>query len=385
MGFLKVILKYIIPNLSLLLLLGCSNPLILQDVRSNQPGHLMFGGVPSRNFYVPANIGDSLVLKWKSKTHGSFSNTSITTYDKYLFVPDLSGRIYCYDLSTGKEMGVAKNKGEISVAPALYRLRIFYLLNEYDEDYSELIYYDYFTYEIIAKNRLSGKCSNEMMMDEDGVYILSDNGRLYKFNYIGRKEWETDTGVLTMSSPAMMDKIVIFGNIKGDLIGINALDGTVRYREKISGGLASGVSISGQHGFIGDINGIVHCFKINDGSVIWKYNTGSRIKSIPVFNDSSLFIGNLKGDICALRKSSGQVLWKVNTGGLINTTPLLFNDYLVQPDLNKKVVFLDVTTGEIKKIIPFEYRMKLSPVYFNNTIFFGIDQGEIYAYDPVGR
>jgi outer membrane protein assembly factor BamB len=101
-------------------------------------------------------------------------------------------------------------------------------------------------------------------------------------------------------------------------------------------------------------------------------------------NDKNLLVGNLKGNIYSLDKNSGELNWDISTGGIINTTPILFDDYLVQPDLFKLIHFVDVETGEIVKQISVEKRLKMSPVYFNNTIYFGMDKGEILAFEIVG-
>ncbi len=38
----------------------------------------MFGKTPSREFYVPVNLSDSLIFMGKSDMHGSFPNSSVS-------------------------------------------------------------------------------------------------------------------------------------------------------------------------------------------------------------------------------------------------------------------------------------------------------------------
>ncbi len=382
MGFLIKLFK-ILFVLILLLVSGCTKSIILEKVRSSQPGIFMYGNIPERNFYYPMDVSDSLKLKWITTTSGSYSNTSITIYDKYVFVPDLSGRVYCFDIGTGKEIGAEKYKGAVSIAPVLYRYRIFFLLNEYKEKYSRLIYYDYFTAKIISENLIYGNCNNEMIKTDEGVFVLSDVGRLYKFNYIGRQDWMTDTGELTFSSPAASNNVIVFGNIKGEIIGINLEDGSIKYQRKISDGFESGVTIFENVGYIGDSKGVLYSFDINNGNIIWTFDTRTKIKSNPVVNEKSVYVGNLKGDIYSLKKNTGDLIWETETNGLINTTPLLFNNFLIQPDLNKKVHFINSLTGEITYTMKFDGRVKMTPVYFEDTIYFGIDKGILYAYEFV--
>ena len=94
------ILKIVLVSI-ILFVSGCTKSIILEKVKSSQPGIFMYGSIPERNFYYPVDVSDTLSLKWITNSSGSFSNTSITIYDNYRLVPDLPGRVYCFDIVTG--------------------------------------------------------------------------------------------------------------------------------------------------------------------------------------------------------------------------------------------------------------------------------------------
>ncbi len=383
MGFLRKLFLHIAVLLGILIVSGCARSIIIQEILAHREGVFMFGTNETRDFSIEENLGDSLKLAWEANTHGSYSNTSVTIYDKYIFVPDLSGRISCFELNSGKIVGAEKYKGSVSIAPVLYRFRLFYLVNEYKETYSSLFYYDYFTATKISELRIDENCNNEMIKTEKGIILLGDMGTVYLINYIGQIEWKLETKTLTQSTPALSGSTLIFGNSLGEIVGIDIDNQKILYRINIGIPFQSGFTIEGNRAYAGDNAGNLYSFLLSSGEVLWKFNTGAKIKTIPVLQREKIVIGNLAGRLYCLNSMDGTLIWKTELGGLLNATPLVFQDYIIQPDLNKKVHIVDLQSGKLSRSILFEGRVKFSPVYFQKKIFFGIDQGEILAYDIV--
>ncbi|TSA27541.1 MAG: hypothetical protein D4R68_05430, partial [Ignavibacteriales bacterium] len=133
----KNYIKYI-SLIILLALLSCTQPIAFKNMIVGGPGYFMFGKNPERKFYNDISIDDSLKLKWSAETSGSQTNTSVVIYDNILFVGDLSGKFYAFDRTTGKMFGYEKYTGSISTTPIVNNLRVFILLNQFNEKYSLL-------------------------------------------------------------------------------------------------------------------------------------------------------------------------------------------------------------------------------------------------------
>ena len=112
-------MKKIIIILSFSLIVGCSSSYIKVPVPKSENSYDMFGKTGKREFYIAQSIGDSLIKKWEAETNGSFPNSSITVYDSLVFINDLSGRVYCIGLNTGKTLGQLKNKGAVYTSPVI--------------------------------------------------------------------------------------------------------------------------------------------------------------------------------------------------------------------------------------------------------------------------
>lgn len=345
-----------------------------------QPGYFMYGKVPERKFFENVTINDSLQLIWSAETVGSQGNTSVVIYNDLLFVGDLSGRVYVFDRATGKLLGYEKYSGSIPIAPVINNLRMFFVVNDFNEKYSTLNNFDFLGGKILSASKIFGSVQNEMLKLNDGIVVLSDQGELIKFNLAGLRRWSAATKLTTKSSPASNGELILFGNDKGELIAISAMNGKIIYRTKLSAGIEGNVCIDNAAAYIGANDGKLFSVKISDGKVNWYFDTNDKIVTAPVYNKNQIFVGNLAGKIFCLNKADGKLIWKTQTHGVLNATPWLFKNYLVQPDLNRKVYFINTQTGKIERRYEFERRVKLSPVFYDGILYLGVDRGIINAY-----
>lgn len=377
MGFLRKIFLHII---SIALLYSCSQPIILKNMSAEDDGYFIFGKSNVRNNFENISITEYLQPLWVSETSGSQANNSVLIYGKYLFAADLSGRIYVFDRNEGKQLGYEKFPGAISANPVIYKLKLFFVVNEREEKYSTFIHFDFVNGKILSEDLITGSVSNELLLLDDGIVVVTDSGEIIKYNLVGTRLWSTKTKTTTQSSPVSDGKVIVFGNQLGEIVIVDCNDGTIKYKEKIADPIESGISMESDTIYFGDRTGKIYSFDIDKKKINWEYNTGSNIKSMPVFDANNVIVGNLAGKVFSIDKSSGEKNWMINTQGVINTTPLLTNSYLYQPDLNKKVHVINKSLGEIVKTYDFERRLKLMPIYYDGIIYLGSDKGEIHAF-----
>lgn len=378
-------MKRIIYILIAAALFSCTKPVILKDARINQKGYFQFGKIPERDFYFDYTIGDSLELVWDQQTGGSFAPTAPTAYDKYLFMPDLMGRVNCFELESGKDMGMELNKGAVNSSVVLNKFRMLYMLNNYDEEFSTFIYYDYYLPQLIKEKKFPAKFKAEPIYTGNSILYLNTKGVLYKINLIGEVDWKLETNEITYSSPAMHNGKIVFGNRKGELLVADESSGKIIYREKISNGFDSYAAIAEESILLGDNDGILYSISLNNYKINWTVDTHSKIIATPVHHGNEIYVSNLSGLVYCVDKFTGRKKWIADTKGVLNTTAILFNDYLVQPDQNKKLHFIDISDGKITKSMKFDYRVLTSPMFYNNKLFIGIDRGYFYAYRSAGN
>ena len=363
-----------------LLLAACARPLIIEKLQPTENKIEMFGVTPQRTFYYDLNLPDSLKEKEVLKTYGSYTKTMPLFYNKYVFIPDLAGRIYSFNYLTGKQIGFRKIKGEMAVTPVLHRTRIFLAVNNYNENTFDVEFYDYKIGMLISNYSLKSAVHNEMIKLKDGFLIVADNGTIYKFNFIGRIVKTIRLKEEVRSTPAMYDGFLIVLTKSGKVVLVDVEKEKVVFKKKIAGMFESGVTVQKGVAFFGSEEGEVFAFSIKKKKILWKQATGYPVKVIPVTNGKTIYVGNLNGDVYAFENGTGKLIWTKRFGGLINTTPALFKNVLLQPNLQNKLLFINPETGELLKTIKYKHRLKMIPAYFNNLLFVGADKGEMFVY-----
>ena len=367
-----------------LLLAGCARSIIKYAAKLDEDPYQMFGKNPSRQFYLPVNISDSLTLKWESDMYGSFPNSSVSIYDDLVFINDLAGRIFCYKIEDGKQVGKLKySKGSVYSTPIPYRSTVIFPVADEKENLTELIIYDYQEGKELNAIEIPGRALTQMISIEDDVLFTTEIGSAYRYSFLGKKIWETHTRKPTRSSPAVTGNLLIFGNDDGEIIALNASTGDSIYVQKIGGSFYSGLTISNDIIYAGNENGNIYALNSQDGKIIWQFDTGNRIIMNPAVDEQDVYAGNLAGEFFSLNKNSGDKNWSTSFSGILNSTPLVTNNFIILPDVLFSLHFVDKETGEVTKSIPLEGRAKLSPVIHKNILFIGFDDGIIRAYEFV--
>ncbi len=381
MGFLKKF--YSIIFLLFFFFDGCLPSIIKLEVKPDKNPYTMFGKIPSRDFYMPIIIGDSLKEKWEKDINGGLTNSSVTIYDSYVFINDLSGWVSCLDLNTGKQLGQLKDKGAIFSSPVIENNILIFPIALNNENYSLLNFYNYRTGEPVFEIKINDKILSEFIKTDDGIIFNTLGGKVFKYNFNGSKVWEVDTKVTSHCSPAMNNNTVIFGNDNGEVLALNAYNGNQVFKKKIGYIFTNNVSISDSTAFLGDKNGQLFAVDLRSGNVKWKVETGTEIISAPVFNDENVFIGNLGGKFFAINKVSGKIIWQTELNGVVNATPILTKNFLIVPNLAGELDFVEPLTGKITKRFILPAHVRLSPLYYKNILFIGYDNGMIGAYEIV--
>jgi eukaryotic-like serine/threonine-protein kinase len=379
MGFLSFL--KIISFILILLLAGCASSLIKTTARRDENAYSGFGKTPAREFYINQNISDSISLKWQNDVNGGFDNSSVSVYDSLVFINDLSGRIYCFHIANGKQIGQLKNDGAVFTTPYVYKYNVIYTAADDKENITHLRYYDFTQGKMKYDIEVNGRCVTEIIGTPDGIIFNTENGNVYRYDINGNEVWETKTASVVHSSPSMNNDIIVFGNDNGEIFGIDSKKGKILYREKIGKPFFCGSSISGNTAYVGNDDGNLYALNLHSGKIVWKYESGARILMTPSVTDTKIYFGNLSGDLFCLNKNNGILLWKTYTGGVLNATPYASDNLLVVPDLNKKFYLVNINNGKIEKTYSLDGRAKLSPVIFRNLLFIGYDRGELQAYE----
>jgi outer membrane protein assembly factor BamB len=346
---------------------------------SNSRGVFTFGLNNERSFNYESEIGDSISILWTAETNGSQNYSSPVIYDDILFIGDLSGRLYAFDRNSGAQFGYKKFDGAIEITPVVNNFRIICIVNNLEEKYSTMAVYDYLNGRILSETIINGKVNAELLKYEDGVVVVTTVGEIIKFNYAGNVIWKTNLKRTTYASPTSDDKFIYLGNSDKEILKIELSSGLVISKNNFINSIESKLTLNDGNIFFGDNGGIVYCVNSNL-ETIWKYDTGSKIINSIAADDNSIIASNLAGNIYSLNKNDGSLNYSIVTGGMVSATPLIFNDNVLIPLVDKKMILVNKKTGVIISELSFDRRLKTTPIYYENILYFGSDRGLIHAY-----
>lgn len=373
-------MKLFIFILLIILISGCTRPLLLDNIRLNSEKYFVYGGDNERKFNYPEiNISDSLEFVWNNDLNGSQWTTSLTIMDNLLIAADLSGRVTAFDLKTGKDKGVLKNDGGIFHQPAVYKNKLHFVVNNDKEEYSTLVYYDFINNKTVIEHQIEGNVRNELLLDEKYLFMLTDRGVLHKYNPVGNEIFSTKTEGITQTSPILVGKMIVFANISGEIIFIDKETGKIEIRKKIAKSIQSNLSSDGKNIYTGTAEGDLICFNIKSAEILWKTSLDSKIFAIPSISDEKIFIGTLGGKVYSINKITGDIVWEYDTSGLVNNAIFVGKNNILVPDLNRKLHILSKQDGSPKSIVNFESRVKTTPIFHDSLFYIGYDKGNIAA------
>ena len=136
------------------------------------------------------------------------------------------------------------------------------------------------------------------------VYVSGKAGFVYAINLTtGASIWTSKRlPNPTQSSAAVAGRTVYVGFGNG-VIALDAVTGAEVWRTAAMAGVVSSPAISGAAGnqvlFCGDLAGIVHAFKLTDGSSLFSFTTGGLIFASPGVSTGQMFISSSDGFLYA--------------------------------------------------------------------------------------
>jgi outer membrane protein assembly factor BamB len=117
---------------------------------------------------------------------------------------------------------------------------------------------------------------------------------------------------------------------------------------------------------------------------LWRYTNGPLLEFPPIYVGGKLYAVNNSGYAFALDADTGKVLWERRIGRLNASSPTYYRHRLYIVNLVPgHIVKLDAKTGRTiwKKSLP--NRAESSPVVIDRTVYFGCEDGNLYALSTV--
>ena len=251
--------------------------------------------------------------------------------------------------------------------------------------FSKIDNFDYFEPEL----NFDGK--NFIFFDDKGTLLKFDNNFkiIWKKNYYSKQEKKLKP-ILTFASDG--DVLIVFDNI-AKFYAIDLKTGDLVWTKKNSNPSNSQVKIFEDKIYSIDLNNILRCFSIKDGSEIWNFKSENTfLKSTKrnslLIKDKTIYLNNSLGDISAINANDGALLWQIPTQtsdiyesafNLTMSDLVAKGNNLVFSNNRNEFYSINLLNGVVNW--KQEINSSVRPVFYNNLIFTVSNEGYFFILD----
>jgi hypothetical protein len=100
----------------------------------------------------------------------------------------------------------------------------------------------------------------------------------------------------------------------GKVVAVRVSDGSTVWSHELNTTGYSTPAIANGRIYVGDFNGLIHCYRATDGTQLWQTYIGGRILAPGVVVGPLVFFSNLETKTFGLRRSDGKIVWRVGMG-----------------------------------------------------------------------
>jgi len=246
-------------------------------------------------------------------------------------------------------------------------------------------------YTRFSKNGIHG--SPTVDLERNLVYVGAYDGLIYALDRdTGKRFWNTKLGDYIGSSPTLYNDTVYIGvemrAPDGYIVGVDADTGEEVFRSsKLGNHPHSTPTMDPETGciFIGENNGHLYCYWLNNQTERWRFKTGDDIKSTAAVNEGIVYITSWDGYLYAINITTGKSIWTHCGGYRSMSSPTVDpeNRIIYYGNNGGKVYAVDANRGKTIWVYNTGDRIQSSPtlVKETNTLIIGSNDANVYLLD----
>lgn len=163
-----------------------------------------------------------------------------------------------------------------------------------------------------------------------------------------RASWVFSSAANVISTPAVAEGKVIFGNQQGHIHALDLATGKPLWSYQAGAAVYSSPAVAQQRVITGSADGNIYCLRLSDGKLLWKFRAGAAVLGSPVIEGNVIYIGASDHRIRAIDLQSGTTVWEYDgLSGPVVGTPLLYGGKLFLGAWDTYLYALDKRTGSL--------------------------------------
>lgn len=290
--------------------------------------------------YVPCLSGELFCLEratgktvWTYKTVDNVApnnfapgfKSSPTVAGDAVYLGDEDGIFHAIDLATGKGRWRFLTGGEIYSSAAVTDGRIIF--GSYDNN----LYCLDLEGKELWKYATQGYVHCAPAVVEGVTFIAGCDEHLRTIDVeTGKQRGELMLESPLIASPAVVGDTLYVGTYKSEVVAVDWKAGTIKWRyEAGDGEYRSSAAVTDQLVIVGGRDKFIHAINRNTGKSVWKFPTLQKVDSSPVVVGDRVFVGSNDGNLYELGLSDGKQRWKFNGGKAFSASPAVGEGVLV--------------------------------------------------------
>ena len=200
-------------------------------------------------------------------------------------------------------------------------------------------------------------------------------------------KWKYASEANVISTPAVKNGLVIFGNQQGKIVALSLRNGKLKWNFQTGAAIYSSPAIAENNIVFGSTDGYVYCLNMN-GKLQWKLKANAAVLGSPVIDSNVVYIGASDHSFRAIDLKSGKEKWVFNgLNGPVVSTPVLYKDAVIFGAWDTYLYALNKNTGLINwkwnngSTVTNYSPASCIPVIHNNVIYIVAPDRYITAID----
>ncbi len=290
-------------------------------------------------------LPDKLELLWEV-TLGEQVVATAAIVGEFVYVPCLSGEVFCLKRQTGEKVWIYKSV------------------------------------EKVEKNSFAPGFKSSPTVTADAVYLGDEEGVFHAIDRTtGKGRWKFETSGEIYSSAAVLDGKVIFGSYDNSLYGLNEKDGTRAWKFETQGYVHCAPAIADGIAFIAGCDEHLRGINIKTGEQKIELPLETYLIASPAIVGNFLYVGTYGSEVVAVDWKKKEIAWRYASGNgefPFHSSAAVTDKLVVVGGRDKLVHAIDRSTGKKAWTFATRARVDSSPVVVGDRVFIGSNDGNLY-------
>jgi len=223
------------------------------------------------------------------------------------------------------------------------------------------------------------------------LYVTCRDRNLYAISTDdGQLQFELSLGIFgdTRASVAVANEVVAVGTGRGEVIGVDAVNGQVLWRRQIGPAISADLTASpdGHMFLVTQDEGEIFALTPSTGEVIWNEDVAATPGTGVDVAGSLVYVGSYDNrQLTVLQVEDGSAAWQAGLPGPTATRPVVSGTYALLGSDDFNVYVVDVFSKKRIARLPTRGMVKARPTVIARDVYFGSMDGAFYCYGLRGE